>query len=101
AYATPTFRTDPQMVQRIIAGGDAAMFRAQEGAEDRPEDGATAIDAKEVGPRDVVIGIATGGTTPFVHGALRRARVRGGKTIFLTCVQPSASEPQVDLVIRP
>lgn len=101
AECPPTFRTDPQMVQGIIAGGDAAMFQAQEGAEDRPGDGATAIDAKDVGSRDVVMGIATGGTTPFVHGALRRAAERGAKTIFLSCVQPVANEPRVDLVIRP
>jgi len=97
----PTFRTDPDMVQGVIAGGEAAMFRAQEGAEDRVEDGAAAVDAKAVGPNDVVLGIAAGGTTPFVHGALRRAAERGAKTVFLSCVQPVANEPKVDLVIRP
>jgi N-acetylmuramic acid 6-phosphate etherase len=97
----PTFRSDPQMVQGIIAGGEAAMFRAQEGAEDKPEDGAAAVDAKDPGPRDVVMGIAAGGTTPFVHGALRRAAERGAKTIFLSCVQPVPNEPTVDVVIRP
>jgi N-acetylmuramic acid 6-phosphate etherase len=89
------------MVQGVIAGGEAAMFRAQEGAEDKPQDGAAAVDAKSVGPNDVVFGIAAGGTTPFVHGALRRAAERGAKTIFLSCVQPVADEPAVDLVIRP
>lgn len=97
----PTFRTDPQTVQGIIAGGEAAMFRAQEGAEDRPEDGAAAVDARKVEPADVVMGIATGGTTPFVHGALRRATQCGARTIFLSCVQPVQGEPAVDLVIRP
>jgi N-acetylmuramic acid 6-phosphate etherase len=97
----PTFRVEPEMVQGIIAGGDPAMFRAQEGAEDKPEDGAAAIDAKRVGARDVVMGIATGGTTPFVHGALRRAAELGAKTIFFSCVQPVPGEPVVDLVIRP
>jgi N-acetylmuramic acid 6-phosphate etherase len=97
----PTFRTDPQMVQGVIAGGEAAMFRSQEGAEDRPEDGAAAMDSRSVGPADVVIGIAAGGTTPYVHGALRRAAELGAKTVFLTCVQPTAAEPKVDLVIRP
>ena len=70
----PTFRTDPQQVQGIIAGGEDAMFRAKEGAEDSATDGATVVEEKNVGPKDVVMGIATGGTTPFVHGALRRAR---------------------------
>jgi N-acetylmuramic acid 6-phosphate etherase len=97
----PTFRTDPAMVQGIIAGGEAAMFRAQEGAEDRAEDGAAAVDAKAVTARDVVMGIAAGGTTPFVHGALRRATELGAKTIFLSCVQPVPGEPPVDVVIRP
>lgn len=101
AECPPTFRTDPEMVQGIIAGGEAAMFRAQEGAEDKPEGGATAIDQKNVGPKDVVTGIAAGGTTPFVHGALRRAAERGARTIFLTCVQPTPDEAPVDLVIRP
>jgi N-acetylmuramic acid 6-phosphate etherase len=97
----PTFRTDPEMVQGVIAGGEQAMFRAREGAEDSPEDGAAAVDFKNVGPADVVMGIATGGTTPFVHGALRRAAGRGAKTVFLSCVRPVANEPAVDVVIRP
>lgn len=101
AECPPTFRTDPRMVQGIIAGGETAMFRAQEGAEDKPEDGASAVDAKDVGPSDVVMGIAAGGTTPFVHGALRRAAERGAKTVFLSCVQPVPGEPPVDVVIRP
>ena len=97
----PTFRTDPGTVLGVIAGGEAAMFRAQEGAEDKAEDGAAAVDSRDVGPNDVVVGIAAGGTTPFVHGALRRATERGAKTIFLSCVQPVPSEPRVDVVIRP
>ena len=97
----PTFRTDPEQVQGVIAGGEAAMFRAQEGAEDRAEDGAAAVDAKGVDARDVVMGIAAGGTTPFVHGALRRARALGARTVFLSCVQPVPDEPPVDVVIRP
>ena len=101
AECPPTFRSEPDMVQGIIAGGDAAMFRAQEGAEDSSDGGANAIDEKSVGGKDVVFGIAAGGTTPFVHGALRRARDRGAKTIFLTCIAPFADEPEVDLVIRP
>ena len=101
AECPPTFRTDPRMVQGVIAGGDAAMFRAREGAEDSDADGAASADANDVGPRDVVMGIAAGGTTPFVHGALRRAADRGAKTIFLSCVQPVESEPKVDVMIRP
>lgn len=97
----PTFRSDPEQVQGIIAGGEVAMFRAQEGAEDKAEDGGAVVDAKNVGPNDVVCGIAAGGTTPYVHGALRRARERGARTIFLSCAQPVPSEPPVDVTIRP
>jgi N-acetylmuramic acid 6-phosphate etherase len=101
AECPPTFRTDPQQVQGILAGGERAMFRAQEGVEDRAEDGAAAMDEKQVGPNDVVMGIAAGGTTPFVHGALRQARQRGARTIFLSCVQEVPDEAPVDVVIRP
>jgi N-acetylmuramic acid 6-phosphate etherase len=97
----PTFRTDPDMVQGIMAGGIEAIFKAKEGAEDSAEQGAQVVDEKNVGANDVVMGIAAGGTTPFVHGALRRAADRGGKTIFLSCVQPVPNEPKVDVVIRP
>ena len=64
AEMPPTYGTDPDMVQGVIAGGPAALVRAQERAEDRTEDGAAAIEEKRVGPRDFVLGIATSGTTP-------------------------------------
>ena len=101
AECPPTFRSDPMQVQGVIAGGEAAMFQAQEGAEDKAPDGAAAMDARAVSAHDVVCGIAAGGTTPFVHGALRRAVERGAKTIFLSCVQELPDEPPVDVVIRP
>jgi N-acetylmuramic acid 6-phosphate etherase len=97
----PTFRTEPETVHGVIAGGKDAMFRAQEGAEDSPELGAKDVDALGIGARDVVMGIATGGTTPYVHGALNRARELGARTIFLSCVAPVPNEPSVDVVIRP
>lgn len=101
AECPPTFRTDPILVQGIIAGGEAAMFRAQEGVEDSREGGAKVIDEKHIGPHDVVMGIAAGGTTPFVHGALQQARARGAKTVFLSCVQRVENEADVDVIIRP
>ena len=101
AECPPTFGTDPPMVQGVIAGGEAAMFRSVEGAEDREEDGAAAMNAKDIGPTDVVMGIAAGGTTPFVRGALRRAMELGAKTVFLCCVEKTSGEPKSDLVIRP
>lgn len=102
AEMPPTYRTDPEMVQGIIAGGYAALVRAQEGAEDHPEDGAAAIDERGVGPNDFVLGIATSGTTPYVHGALRRARERGARTGFLLCTYPSEQLVKThDVVIAP
>jgi N-acetylmuramic acid 6-phosphate etherase len=101
AECPPTFRSDPSQVQGIIAGSERAMFVAQEGAEDRFDDGGAVMDERRVGPGDVVMGIAAGGTTPFVHGALRRATERGARTIFLSCVQSVPGEPAVDVVIRP
>ena len=89
AEMPPTYSTDPDMVQGIIAGGLDALVRSQEGAEDHPEDGAADIDAKQAGPNDFVLGIATSGTTPYVHGALKRARERGARTGFLLCTHPS------------
>src|SRR5687767_33176 len=98
----PTYGTDPEMVQGIIAGGLIALVRAQEGAEDKPEDGAAAVDEREVGKGDFVLGIATSGTTPYVHGALRRARELGAKTGFLLCTYPSQELLAThDVVIAP
>jgi len=98
----PTFGTDPAMVRGIIAGGYEALVRAQEGAEDAPEDGARAVDEMGVGTSDFVLGIATSGTTPYVHGALARARGLGARTGFLLCTPPP---PEVarghDVVIAP
>ena len=101
AECPPTFSTDPTMVQGIIAGGDGAMFKSREGAEDRAENGAAAVEEKRVGPKDVVMGIAAGGTTPFVRGAIVRAKELGARTIFLCCVEKNAGEPEADVIIRP
>jgi N-acetylmuramic acid 6-phosphate etherase len=101
AECPPTFRTDPAQVQGVLAGGNGAMFQSVEGAEDNADAGAAAVDEREMGKLDLAFGIAAGGTTPFVHGALRRARQRGAKTIFLCCVAAIAGEPSVDCLIRP
>ena len=102
AEMPPTFGTDPQMVQGVIAGGFHALVRSREGAEDHPEDGAAAMDEKGVGATDFVLGIATSGTTLFVHGALERARVLGARTGFLLCTPPpSALRDAHDVVIAP
>jgi len=89
AEMPPTYGTDPSMVQGVVAGGFQALVRAREGAEDRPDDGGAAMDERDVGADDFVLGIAASGTTPFVHGALARARERGARTGFLLCTPPS------------
>jgi N-acetylmuramic acid 6-phosphate etherase len=81
----PTFSTDPEMVQGIIAGGPPAVFRSQEGAEDLPENGAAAIDERGVSDRDCLVGIAASGTTPFVRGALSKAEQLGARTMVIAC----------------
>jgi N-acetylmuramic acid 6-phosphate etherase len=102
AEMPPTYGTDPEMVQGVIAGGYAALVQAQEGAEDHPRDGETEMDEREVGPSDFVLGIASSGTTPYVHGALARARERGARTGFLLCTFPTRQLLEThDVVIAP
>jgi N-acetylmuramic acid 6-phosphate etherase len=96
----PTFLSDPRMVQGVIAGGWDALRRSIEGAEDHPADGAAKMDEMDVGPHDVVMGITTGGTTPYVHGALRRAKERGAKTVFFGCVSAEHVPDEADVSIR-
>ena len=85
----PTFSTDPDMVQGIIAGGDRALRRSVEGAEDKPDVGAQAVRDHGVTDQDVVVGIAGSGRTPYVLGALEEAHRIGAKTIFLCCTPPA------------
>ncbi len=100
AECPPTFMTPPEMVQGIIAGGDQAIRRSIEGAEDHTDDAVKAITQCEVTTEDVVLGIATGGTTPFVHAALAEAKRRGAETIFFACVPGHAQEDAADISIR-
>jgi len=97
----PTFTTPPSMVQGIIAGGRRALVRAVEGAEDSPGDGAAAIDKKRLTPDDIVVGIAACGLTPYVHGALERAREIGAKTVFVTCAPEAKKYIIADCIINP
>jgi N-acetylmuramic acid 6-phosphate etherase len=94
----PTFQSDPAQVQGRIAGGPEALTRAAEGAEDSFELGAAAL--ADAGPLDVVFGIAASGRTPWVHGALARARERGAATVFLACVPFEAAPDSADVSIR-
>jgi N-acetylmuramic acid 6-phosphate etherase len=102
AEMPPTYGTAPQMVRGVIAGGYEALVRAREGAEDDPKDGAAEMDELGIGPKDFVLGIATSGTTPFVHGALKRARELGARTGFVLCTHPSQELLDAhDVVIAP
>lgn len=86
----PTFRSPPELVVGIIAGGARALVRAVEGAEDDVNAGAAAIEAEAVRAADVVLGIAASGSTPFVRGALGRAQAAGARTVLLACTTPPA-----------
>ncbi|MCY3600323.1 MAG: N-acetylmuramic acid 6-phosphate etherase [Gemmatimonadetes bacterium] len=90
AECPPTFGVDPGLVQAIIAGGSSALVRSAEGAEDSRSGGAEAVRAFGVLPADLVLGIATSGTTPYVLGALAEAASRGAGTAFLGCTAPPA-----------
>ncbi len=84
AECPPTFGSDPEMVQGMIAGGEKAMFRAQEGAEDKEESGAAEMDARKVNKNDVVCGLAASLRTPYVIGAVKRAKTLGATTLYVT-----------------
>jgi N-acetylmuramic acid 6-phosphate etherase len=97
----PTFGTPATMVQAIMAGGQEAVFRAKEGVEDNYEEGARSLARLRLGKKDVVIGVSASGMTPFVRGALTRARRAGAKIIFVTCWPGSELQNFVDLQIAP
>ncbi|MCH7232187.1 N-acetylmuramic acid 6-phosphate etherase [Glycomyces sp. L485] len=85
AECPPTFSTPPDLVKAILAGGRAAEGGAVEGTEDDADSGKAAVAAEDVGPDDVVVGIAASGRTPFVVAAVREARRRGALTVGLSC----------------
>ena len=97
----PTFGVPPSLVQGIIAGGRGALVRSAEGAEDYPEDGAAAIESKRVRAKDIVVGLAACGMTPFVHGALKQARKIGAATVFITCAPEAVRHIPADIIINP
>jgi N-acetylmuramic acid 6-phosphate etherase len=84
AECPPTFGTSPKLVQALIAGGRRAITRAVEGAEDSERNGARDLRRIKLTRRDVVVGIAASGTTPYVVGALKYARRRGAITVAVT-----------------
>ncbi len=95
----PTFCTDPSQVIGIIAGGDGALRRSSESREDDPKGAADELSKHDVGANDVLVGIAAGGTTPYVLGAITMARSRGALTALLCCVSPDHVATDADHVI--
>ncbi|MGH9379548.1 MAG: N-acetylmuramic acid 6-phosphate etherase [Thermoanaerobaculia bacterium] len=98
AECPPTFGTEPERIEAVIAGGPDAVSAAREGAEDREDDGRAAADGLRRG--DLLIGISASSVTPYVRGALAAARARGARTVLLTC---TAASPElaslVDLLV--
>jgi N-acetylmuramic acid 6-phosphate etherase len=97
----PTYGTDPDLVQAIIAGGESAMFRAAEGAEDNEELGRSVIREKGVTKLDTVVGIAASGRTPFVIGAVKEAREIGALTVSLSNNAAAILKDITDISIIP
>lgn len=97
----PTFGVDPEMVQGIIAGGDVAIRRSVEDAEDKEDLGKEDLKKKNLSSKDVVVGIAASGRTPYVLGALRYAKEVGAHTIGISCNPDSEMKKIVDIMIAP
>ena len=97
AECPPTFGSDPDRIRGIMAGGEGAVFRAVEGAEDREDDGRRAGAGVDAG--DLLIGISASSVTPFVRGALAAARERGARTVLVTCAPGRGLKGLADVVI--
>lgn len=95
----PTFNAPPEQIQAIMAGGAAAVFKSQEGAEDDAEAGARAIGQRGARKGDVICGIAASGQTPFVHGALREAKKQGISTVLISCNPNRPPRGYIDIAI--
>src|SRR5215210_7131947 len=96
-----TFGTNPDMIQAVMAGGKNAFLHTKEGAEDSYEEGARAITRLKPTKKDVVVGVSASGMTPYVRGALTRARKAEAKIIFVTCDPRTELQTFVDLTIAP
>ena len=101
AEQTPTLDVPDPIYQAIVAGGQGAVFRSSEGAEDDAEDGADQVRLRGIRECDVVIGIAASGTTPFVHGALAEAKRRGAGRVLLVCNLTGVAPDAADVIIAP
>ncbi len=99
AECPPTYSTDPEMVQGVIAGGESAMFKAAEGAEDNAGAGRDDMQKLDLNCNDIVVGIAASGRTPYVLGAMAYTHEIGAKTVALTCNKASAMNAAADISI--
>jgi len=97
----PTFGVTPKLVQGIIAGGKRALVKAIEGAEDKTNDGVAAINKNKISAKDVVVGIAACGLTPFVRASLKEAMKKGAGTIFITCAPEFVKDIPAQIIINP
>ena len=101
----PTFGTKSEMVQFLIAGGESALVRATEASEDSEAQGRRDMAARRPGKKDVVVGIAASGRTPYTIGAVRYARRKGAKTIAIACNAGSAlaraAETAIEVQVGP
>lgn len=86
----PTFQSDPDQVVGLIAGGDAALRKSSESKEDDPQGAIASLKELALGSKDVVVGLAAGGSTPYVHGALQYAKSCGSVTGLIACVKLNA-----------
>ena len=97
----PTFSVPPEMVQGIMAGGEAALSRATEATEDDPAMGVRDLTARGFTPADVLVGITASGRTPYVLGAVAEAKRIGAVTVGLSCAENSELARAVDIMINP
>ena len=100
AECPPTFCSDPSLVQGVLAGGAAALLRSSEGLEDLREAGREDLERAGFAPGDCLVGIAAGGTTPYVLGGLSHARELGGLAIAMACVPAEQAPMPCDIDIR-
>lgn len=99
AECPPTYSVDPGLVQGVMAGGESAMFRAAEGAEDNAEAGREDMKKISLSSRDILVGIAASGRTPYVLGAMAYAKEIGSVTVALTCNKGSEMNAAADISI--
>lgn len=99
AECPPTFSTPPEWVQAVIAGGLEAFIEAREGSEDDPAQAVADLKARRVAARDLVIGVAASGTTPYTQAALEHATSVGAKTVALVCVPDTPITQSADITI--